>query len=362
MRFLKEELSFLKLYSMLSDNRSFLNDKICIESVSKTKTVTFSQLSHKFNLITKINKEIKDDEDFSLIINVNIFYQLISSLPNNTYVNITKDGIFFNSSKYDLQKYEGDYSVVSKFEEAISLKETAIFSINEIDKMVLLKNYCGKDELDTIALIEGNFVASNRTDITGVIKTNNDKNLIFYFPSDFVSIINLQNLKSIDIKTVEYNDKNITYFILNNIIVIINEFTYALKNIFVEEIKRLYDHNTKILVDKNSFLEVLSRIAIVSKDNIYNRIFISFDNTNIIIESKDVGYSVEKIPYISIDPSLVGIKIILSVNNLKTIIQSLTGKQVYIKASADEDAVAVSFEDENKDRFYIHTLYENIDE
>lgn len=357
MKFKKEELQFLKLCSILSDTSSFLHDKIHINFIKKENVIIFSQLSQKFNLITKVFKNLDDLEDnYSVIFETNKLYQLINSFPENIEIEflISENSFKFRNSKYCLPTYDGDYSIVDEY---ITLNFNEKIIINDLNKMILLKNYHGIEEYNTIALMDGCFMASNIVDISGVIKTDNDKSLNLFFPSNFTNIISLFNIDSIELLK---NDK-ILAFKIENIAIIMNDIKYSLENLLDENIKSLYDHKDKVVINKNSFLEVLKRISIVATENIFNRIFVSFDDTNIILESIDVGYSIERIPYISIDNDIKDAKIIVSVNNLRAIISSLTGENVMIKISPDKDSVAISTIDENEDRIFILVLCEDMD-
>ena len=363
MKFVREELDFLKLYVMLSDTRSFLNDKIHINFIKEKDSIIFSQLSYKFNLITVLQKNLSTlKESFNILVETNQLFSLVSLLPKNSEINISKEEISFEGSKYQLPKYEGDYSVVDKFLLLTSSPKVEEIKIVDLEKMPLIKNYAGIDELDTIGIIENYFVASNRTDVAGAIKTSNTINDIIFLPTEIASIITSYGLKSIVLNKVEFNETIYNYFIINQTYVIINNMEYALANIFEDNVRELYDHPTFVKINKNNLLQALTRILVVAKNNIYNRIFISFDTNNMIIESIDTGYSVEKVPFIKLSNEIQNVKITVSASNVKTILQSLQGNEVTIKISPEQDSTAISFVDENNNSLFVHTLYENIEE
>lgn len=355
MKFKKEELKFLEMYFNLLDTRSFLNNKIYIKFNKDNNEVIFAQQSRKFNLITKISKDLGELENsHEMIVDTKKLFQLINLIPQNLDILFIPDkcSIKFGNSVYNLENYQGDYSIIY---DLLNLQKEKEIKIVDLKKIFLLKNYCGQDELSTIALLDGHFQASNIYDVAGIIKNENDKSIKYFFPSEFLSIIKLYNLDSIILNIYK---NSIMSFEIENTIIIINEFKYSLENHFDEEIKELYEHNTKITVNKDILLEAIQRITVVAKDNLFNRIFMSFDTNNIILESIDTGYSIEKIQYVSLDKEIKDVKIIISAEYFKKIISSLNGEIITIRISNDKDSVAIKFEDEINDRFFIQILCE----
>jgi len=235
MIFKKEEFDFLKSYNVVADSKSFLNDKLYINFSKDKGRVIFAQFSNKFNVITSLNKTIQDD-NFSIVIETSQFNSLISLLPKESDINITEGKIIFGESAYELQKFDGDYSIAELFIDTIESVRKSKVTVNDLKKLVVMKTYAGVDDLETIALMDGKFLASNRTDITGVINTSNDISIEKFFPLEIANIIAFNSIDSIDLFNVKINDQDVSYFVIGSTYFLINEKDYSLENIFSDEI------------------------------------------------------------------------------------------------------------------------------
>ena len=131
MIFKKEEFDFLKSYNVVADSKSFLNDKLYINFSKDKGRVIFAQFSNKFNVITSLNKTIQDD-NFSIVIETSQFNSLISLLPKESDINITEGKIIFGESAYELQKFDGDYSIAELFIDTIESVRKSKVTVNDL--------------------------------------------------------------------------------------------------------------------------------------------------------------------------------------------------------------------------------------
>jgi hypothetical protein len=355
--FKKQELSFLEFYTICSDSKNILHDKLIITASKKDKKIIFAQLSYDVSLYTELERD-DIEEDFSLIYDVNIFYSVLKLTPNDENIYIDKEKIKFGkNSTYDFKKYDIDFSMIDKFKNNIEVEEK--IHIKSLDRLSALKSFVGQDSFDLFQLYNKYFIASNSTDITGAVLTENDITANFIIPRIIYSIIN--SIKVSDVIFDKLNkegellfrmkiDKTNIYFL---------EKESKIQNIFEDEIRNLYYHNAKVIVSKKELILALQRISITTSQNIYNRISLLFKDKKCYIINNEIGYS-EEIISASIDKEIENTQVNVSSSYLRMIVELLNTDNISILVSNDTEAVAITLEDENKDRFFIHNLYENV--
>lgn len=356
MNFKKQELSFLELYTICSDTKNILHDKLIIKTDKKNKKVVFAQLSYDASLYTELDKD-DIDEDFSVIYDVNIFYSVIKLTPDDESIYIDKEKIKFGkNSTYDFKKYDFDFSMIDKLSNNLKIEKE--IHIKDLDRLNALKSFVGADSFDLFDLQNMHFVASNSTDITGAILTDN-KVVEFKLPRVIFSIIN--SVKATDVIFEKLKDDNEILFRMkiDKTNIYFSEKESKIQNIFEDEIRKLYYHNTKVVVSKKDLILALQRISITTSKNIYNRISLLFKNNKCHIINNEVGHS-EEIISAKIDKEIEGVQVNVSSSYLKMMVGLLNGDNITILVSNDIEAVAMTLEDDIKDRFFIHNLYENV--
>lgn len=356
MLFTKKDLNFLSLMKFSATNKSLTGNKVQIKNINNS--IIASQISDKDVSVISILKDKSGSLDVSLP--TSEFFELLSSFDDSAVFDIDKSCIRVNNSKYEFESL--DFDNTSSVEKALlvldSIKSNSELcqkiTINDLKKISLIKNYVGSDGLDVVGCMNNYFVASNRTDVTACIKLENEIDKEFFIPKQMADVINFLHLD-----TIEYYITNeFHFFVADEIIVIfplpING--YSLSNIFDDSIKEAYDHPYMCTVNKEEFKTVIKRISILARNNADTRIFVMFYENELVIESKDSGYAIEKINAIT-SKELNSHYVILSANYINSILNLLTGDTVCIFAIPDKDAVAVKIDDDKKNMFFVHCLY-----
>ena len=356
MIFLKEELSFLSMYSKCSDTKLPEHDKFKINVNSEKGEVTFSQFSDEIVLITTLNKT--SDTSFEVVFPVNQFFAFINSIPVNAEIDIQSNGIHFNGNRYEFETVD----LSSIFEGVDAFKDLVKDTSNKVSivNFGLIKNSIignSADQLDCTMLTNGSFVsAPNNESLLCAYKTSNNKDVSFYIPR-LAGIIGVDNKKEV---MDFYKSGEYVFINVNNTHIIFTAKEYNLPNIFDEDFKQIYDHPSKIEINKNILKDAINRIKIFSAKNIFNRIKCSSTNSQFIIESKEPnsGYAIEKIEA-SIDDALKEQETLFYVSQtiLSTAINALKGEKIIIHSNVytpDEKTIKVT--DEIGDDFFIVVL------
>lgn len=357
MKFTKQELLFLEMYAACSDTRNILHDKLIIKTDIENKKVIFAQISYDASLYTEIAKN-DIDKDFTVIYDVNTFCSIIRLTPETEEIFIDGEKIKFGkNSTYDFKKYNLDSSIINKLAVKNTTNNEVI--IKDLSKVNLLKSFIGVDSFAMISIFNNYFVASNSTDITGAVSTEN-KNVNFILPKTLLQLISLLKLNELKFEKINLDNSFFNKIIVNNTNIYLPERESKIENIFEKNIRDLYYHNTKSIVKKSDLLLALQRISITTSQNIYNRVCLIFEIDKIHIVNNEVGHAEEIISAQS-DKVLNGVKISLSASYLKMMASLIDGENVVLLISPDSDAVAITLEGDTKDRFFVHNLYETID-
>ena len=357
MKFTKQELLFLELYQTCADTRNVLHDKLIIKTDKENNKVVFAQISYEASLFTTLEKEV--EEDFVVILETNNIFSMIRLTQDSEEIFISKDKIKIGkNSTYDFKKYQFDVSILDSF---LELKDpTESIQIKELNKLNTLKPFIGIDNFSMIKLFNGWAVASNSTDITGAVQTEN-KEVDFILPRILLQVIQKVKSDNLDFEKFYIQDNEVYYKIkVGNTNIFLPEVESKLQDIFDSEIRELYYHENRIKVKKESINLALRRIFISAIKNTYNRIILNFEKDNIKIVSKEFDYAEENIGAI-VDEEVIGTKISLSASYLMTIIDLIKGEDITILCTKDPDIVAVTLEGEKKDKFFIHNVYEIIE-
>jgi len=357
-KIVKEKFNCLKLHALVSDTKYATNDKFLLK-VENNETKIF-QYSSDVYVITDIGI-IENQENFETCFPVNEFRQIVNLIDDNEII-IEDNSIlkFGSNSRYNLPVMDIDFQDI--FDTYNFIKENKSidnFKIVDLKKISMIKNYIGEDEsgLEAIQLKNSNFIASNRTDVTGIIKTENNSDNEFFLSKTLVNIINQFDLSEIEINIM---NEDISYIKVMDSIIIFKPKELCFPDFFDEEIRQKYDHKDKIIINKNQFQKVLQRMLISSKDNLYQGINLTIEKDNLIIENRNSA--VEKIS-IKANKDFSGYKFRLSSRYLYQIADTLEGEEIFMHIEKPSpDIPAISFKDCNDNKIFIHVLYEDIEE
>ncbi len=354
----KKELGFLELYAVCTDQKSSIGKNFQLEKIDDT-TVRFSQVTDNIILFTDVKTNSGDKFCFNYP--TASIVQFLKTCSDDDKIEFIDNAIkLSNNAEYKFESTEYDISSTKEIFENVknSFEDNSKVKIVELDKINSIKNYIGNEKgLDTVALMNNYFVASNRYDATACIKTSNS--IIENF---FLSKISSQLVNSFKIKEAEFvNEEDKYTFKIGNTFIIIPSQEYIIPNIFDAEFKQYYDFTTKLVVKKNDLLFALNRINIFARENINSRIFFTLKEKEIVIESKDRGYAVEKVEAI-IDGDLVNHYIIVSSNYLINAVNLINTDNIIMKIQPSKEASVISiYPQGNEDMCVIQNLLEYID-
>ena len=352
MVFKKEDFDFLEIYVTGTDTKVAQNDKIQIIADKKEQTVRFAQISNNIWFITKMEKVV--DEDFTMIINVKQFYDLVKQSGGD--ITLKKDGLYFASGEYKLEQSDYAYDDIDYvYNIATTKKADSVFTLSEISKASAISSFIGgEDPLATVVLQNGHFVTSNRYDVTAVAKTeSNDKEVLKYLSSTTANILMSQKIEEVDIHT--YKEENFYTFKINSTLIVVNELEYLIPDLFSGGTFEKIMHPSVLQCDKADLKLALSRMKILASKNFEGRLYLKFAADNLILENRTGALCKEEIKA-TVPKELFDREIILSVNWLSDIINKIDGSTIDIMVG-DEDASTATLKDSSDEKIFIHCLY-----
>ena len=350
----KEQLNFLDKYVLCIDTKTAINDKFQI--ACKGNRLIFSQKSNVGYLITELTYPETFEKEEKVIFETSTFASLIKSIPNNSDITITEKGINFNNNCYDIVNTDFLLDDVDEFLTIASDTSVEKFNLNDIENYFKIKEYAVGDKLDTVSYQNGYFVASNRYYVTGFVKTDNFKlDSDFYFSEDTFALFSAYKVKEATV----YNLDDMYFFKLDDTFIFIPKNEYILPNMFDDAIKEMYEHPSKVVVNKNAIKDTLTRMKIVARNNKESRIYLELSDDTMVIKNTDTQFAQEDIKLLSIDDDVKGVVMPVSVNHLSSIIDKCDGENIEIYCTADEENfISMKIKDETSKYFYILNLLE----
>jgi len=355
MIFKKSDFSFLDVFALCVDNKGLTNDKFQIIGDSKIGEIVFSQMSNGAMVYKVITSSFT--EDFRFVFPTIQFNSILKSIPDDS-IEIDKNILIFKKSKYEFPviPFDGE-SDINFYRELIEKSSpNKEIELKEIDKFAVIKNYMGTEDqsLDTIGVFDGNYMTSNKTSVSSIIKSISE--IDNFFVSKLTTIIS-SACKTSSLVVKDF-DKVYSFECDSSVVVVVPKKKYILPNLLDDRIKSAYDHPYSAVISKTDFNDALKRISIVSSTNVDSRVHLTFKDKQLIIESKDSNYAIE---YVNGDYSkeLENHYLIVSAKEFSNIISSFAGNTVTIKVknTQDKDNKAISFTDEKNERTFVLCLY-----
>lgn len=374
MIFKKEELDFLNFYSMYVDSSlGSFGDKVIIFKYDKE--ILFIQKGRDDILfIKRIHREV---EDFAPIIyETTKLNQIIKSLPNKS--DITIDGTKISVADTINYEFEShDYAVDTKyFDDMMELvlnfaDVTEEVVLLDVDKLNNVQPFMGEklfpfenfDNLNLVAFFSGYYVTSDRYHVTAAVKNSSKIEKDFYFHSIVYPVCKYLEQKDAHLFIYrtegEDDDKCVMTFDDFSVIFPHTE-SSRLPNIMTEDTKSFYEHDSYIVVDKQSFLNVLQRIMIITNAELKDRVFVSFTEDKMIIESKDNGYAKEIIDLEECNVPATA-SLVLSSRYLVQTSKFIQEDKLKIKIPTDEEGVAIKIQGKDSDKkFYVVNILDDL--
>jgi hypothetical protein len=355
MIFTKQELEFLTLFQLCADPKDVIGRNFQIKKIKKD-TIRFFQTNNNAIIYKDVNAV--DVEDFCCNYPTDKIVQLVKSCSENEKITFKKSSIKMgNRSEYKFEQINYDVSSDEKMVENESIDFKNTIHLVDLEKINVIKSYIGNDSgFDAVSLTNNYFVATNKTDADGFIKTSNNYDKRLFLSKLMVGIISSFKIKELDL----YTDDKKYVFIHNDTCIIIPLGDYKIPDYFIEKYKKFYKFDDKLKVNKSELLIALNRINIFSKDNIHTRIFLTFEDNKIKIESKDKNYAIEIIKA-DIDKNLIGHYFITSASHLINSIANINSDIVTFQIKPDKNEVAFSIWQENEERFFIHRTLQDLE-
>jgi len=352
MRVTKEGLKFLKEYIGVIETSTTLGDKLKIE-VQKGK-VTYSQKSKDVTLITTVSSDTA--EEFSLLVQTKMFWDFLNTISDKDELIITEKGISLGEDKnYTFESYTLEFPNVQKLlTEVESVKNdgsTITFDFKDFDKLAKVSKYIGKDSLETVGLMKDKLLGTDKIQIaycdSSVTLAKN------YFISR--SAINLiLSQKGKDSVRIFFSDKFYTITV-DQTICVFEWKTYSVPDLFDTKPYSNFNQTDFIRVNRAELMTALTRMSFFVSSNPSNRVFVTVNEDNLLIENRDFNKSYEKITLLDKNKSLEGSLVVLNCKNLMNFISSLDESEISIFINSDSNSrKTVRFEDSSKTFKFVH--------
>lgn len=341
-----KELDFLSVYRIVKDS-SPLGNKLKIE-VGNGK-VKYSQKTELSFLTTE--KENEDlTEEFDLLIDLDSFVNFISSVGKDEKITISKTGVSLSKDNhYNFENFTLAFPNVTDILKMVEDSKSTSTSlvIKDIDKLNVIKQFVGKDTLETVALLKGKLLSTDRMRIA-------------YTSTDSTSIENYflskQAMDLIKSETEIFLSDKFYYFKIADVTCIFNWKEYKVPDLLSPNAYANFNQTNHIIIEKSKLLQALTRMNFFVTNNENNRIFLTVNSDNLLIENRDFNKSHEKIEIKTNDTSLEGLVFIISCPNLISIIKQLQGNDIYLYFNPDEASrKTVRIEDEKHEFMFVHS-------
>lgn len=362
MKFKKSELSCLDWYVPFVTNKGEMTSKLQIVGSKEKNEVDLILNADVQILFTTFNKEVT--EDFHYVYPMQEIVSLIKGIRDeDSEIEFIDNSISFNKSKYEFSVFDFYKSNIDEFKNQFNSKDYD-FTFRGIEHFNNMKDFLGSEEdgCNVIVAYDNYLFATNKSPAFCFVNSENDSTDYngFYFNGLVSKFLSSLKVDSISIK----NDEERYFFKIGNTVFVISKGKSENKipNFRDEKYKQFYDNPYVCSFDKNELKSALSRIKIVSSKNVNTRIFLSFKNNELLIESKDDGYAIERINA-SYDSELEDHFIILSTDWFSVIVNKIAGDTVKMYCTNSKnpaEAKTVKLTGETDNTIYLHTLYKYI--
>jgi hypothetical protein len=353
----KRDLGFLNLYASCVDSKNVIGKNFRIESLNGK--IRFSQVTDNSVLFTDI--EFNSSDKFNYNYPTQAITQFLKTCKDDDRIEFIDNAIkMSNNAEYKFESIEYTTSFTNEmFDEIISnFNSKEKITVNDLSKINLIKNYIGHETgVDAVALINNHFIATDKRTATSCIKTNNNNIDNLFISNTCAQILTSNKFQEVNFLIEE--DKYI--FKIENTFIVMSKEEYIIPDLFTDEIKQYYNFGTKLKVNRTEILFALNRINIFAKENINSRIFFTLKENEVVIESKDKGYAIEKINAV-VDAELSGHYNILSSSNLINAVNLINTENIIIKMMPSKESNVVSvFPEGNEDMFVILNVLDYVD-
>lgn len=343
MKFNKKDLGFLKIFDSVSDGQKVTNDKLRIRT--KDGKVYFSLFS-AFGAVIHVLERDDIKKDFEVIFPIKSFYSFVKLLKEDEVIEILEGKIKVGKdSEYQFEDYKITLDNEIQYLDIIKKKPNETFILKDLNTFKIVKDFAGKDELATVGVYSDSLLASNKI-LACIFPSSNELNKNIDVPLPLISLMNSFDQDEISLSHYNTDGKDFYYFDLMGIHVCSAVQKFALPNLLSDDLKAVYDHKSKAVVNKDTLISILDKMRIVASLNVDSRIHFSFEKNKIKIENKDYNKSFDYLDTEEIDNSLVGASFLLNCELLSKLLSYFKGSRIFIYAENDKDLIAIRLEDD----------------
>lgn len=330
MKFEKEQLNFLHLFSLYADN-SINGDKTRV--LIQDDKIYFCQFGLDSKLIYVMNNihNIENNEHIFVTSQLN---SLIKMCKDDDVIEI-KDGyiILGSNAKYKISEYE--YEDVSPLEVIDYFNTANKIIIKELNKINMVKDFVGKDTgYNVIAIMNNHFVTYNEF-VLGFVSTENiiKNDMIPFSMQKFIEYMNMDEMEFSNI-----NDNFYGISLNDKLYCVFEKRQHHIPFIFDEEYTGLYEHTNKIIVDTKELKQKLQRISIVSKENLGNKIYIECDKNKIKLQTREEPIG-EEVFDADVESELEGFYVKVYCGYLQSIVNKIVDEKIEIWITPDKETI-----------------------
>jgi len=352
MKFTKEELNFLSLFSTYTDN-SINGDKLRI-SVKKDK-IYFYQSSVSVKVIYEV-ANVHNDPEREYVLLTSQFLSLIKLCKKESVVEIKDDFIIFDDgAKYQINNYEAENIDILGLLENVGSDSKIIKDLKKINNV---KTFVGKDTgYNNVVLMNNHFVSYNDSVLAFTESANKIK-------EDKISSNVLPVLASFGLEELEiFNiDDDFDYVNVDNFHFFFEKVNNQIPFIFDDDIKQSYTHTNKVSLNTEDLKYRLKRINVTSKMNIDNKIIFRFKENKILLKTIDSPIA-EEIVTATVDKQLYDFYAIVYCSDILSIIDNINNEFIEIQITPDINEVStIVFKDVENKSTYISRLSEYMED
>jgi hypothetical protein len=343
MKFKKEELEFLNLFSIYSEN-SINGDKTRI-FIDGNK-IYFCQLGINVKLIQVLyNKD--NEENIEYIFKTSQLASLVKLCKEDSDIEIKGDYITFNkSAKYRIDDY--DYEDTHPQEIIDNYSKDKLITITDLNKIRAIKSFIGKDKgYQTVAIMNNHFVTTNATVLAFIDTNNNIKE--DQIPFKLLPLINYYQLDTLSVCNIDNHFSGVR---IDNLYGVFEKVEHYLPPIFSPKIKEEYEHTNKLIVNTEEFKSGLHRLNVIFKEDINSKLYLTCIKGGILLQIRE-GHIGEEYIVAEVDKELEDFFEKTYCSALISIINLIKSDTFEIHITPDkENTVAMTIRDKDMNSTY----------
>jgi hypothetical protein len=353
-----EDLSFLN-YLETAKSVSSGNAKTKLKITSENGKTYFSLFSNELIVISEIDKY---ESDFEVIVDVDDFCSVLKNIPDNVVINLDKNVVSFNETKYTFEDHPITLPEYKEYLEVIQ-NQSPSYRINNLplnNNFDIALAFVGERDTSSVEYKDDHFIATNKVKACMLKNSDTSIDQHLIFSSVLCSFLSKIKLKSIDIDYYNNDSSSVSYYVIaiGSTYIISSIPENKLPNLFDDKFMKMYNHAHKIEVNKNYLLEALKRMRIVTKfDSISKAINFHAQQDKIILKGDDTNSSALAVETIlaSVDSDLINFYSRFNSAYLTTILNYIQSDNVRIYLSNNPEFLVAKITDTDEKNIFLLT-------